>query len=262
MLAGVFRPDFYLAQGWRLMSSSGIWSAILATCLVATLPAVAVWAWRVQQRFHSALAGLCFIASLVGFWSALHIDREVVDHQVFWLSVVGVLNVAVTIATVPSARWATPRPRVGALVVTAVAVLLAVGIVTLGVNELTGTEREHANNPSLEELTVRSLTQQTFAVLRQLDIEKPLLRLDGDTWGIAAGMLVQFVKAGHPVAVDKSSITLFDRPWLATGNEDAVLTVCGPVRHRQLAMRSGNFVAAESELVFVDGIRITRVDSP
>jgi hypothetical protein len=260
MLAGVFRPDFYLALGGRLIPSSGISSPILATCVVTTLPVVAVRAWQTHQRFHSALALVCLLASLTGFWSALHIERQVIDHEVFWLSAVGVLNVAVTFAAVPlfTAAVTTSHPPRSGFVVTTVVVLWAAGTATLGSVTLINAERKNAHDPLREELMVRSLTEQTFTSLRQLGVEKPLLRVDGDSWEIGAGLVVQFVKAGHSVAVDNA--TLFDRPWLATGSEDAVVTICGPALHRQLVIRSGNFVAAESPSIFLDGIKIVRAE--
>jgi hypothetical protein len=49
---------------------------------------------------------------------------------------------------------------------------------------------------------------------------------------------------------------LFDRPRLARGDEDALLTLSRAGRHQELAERPGNIAVAEHGGFFIDGIRL------
>jgi hypothetical protein len=253
MLTGVVSPHFYLAHGWRFTGSSETWIPVVATFVVAALPAAAVWAWRNGQHFESGLAALSFVVSVIGLWSMTHIDRDIGDHQIFWLSAVGVLNLALAASFVVSGI-ASARVRSSVSLATACTLVLITATAALGTRQLIRAERR-AQIPDSDELAVHSLADQTLATMQTLGIAKPLLRLDSDNWGVGAGVFVQLVKAHHAIAVDRT-LTLFDRPWLATGDEDAVLTVCGPSLHAQLMTRPGDFVAAQAGSAFVDGITI------
>jgi len=86
------------------------------TVIVAALPVAAILRWRGGYRFESVLAVVCFVATAVGLWSVLHIHGQIGDYQLFWLSVLGVFDLALGTGGVAAfvshrltASWLNPR---------------------------------------------------------------------------------------------------------------------------------------------------------
>ena len=94
MLTGLVRPDFAVASGLRFRQSPIRWVeafAILQLLGLATTVAVAA---KARRGFELALASLLLLASLLALWSATRIEETIFDHEVFWMSAVGALNIA------------------------------------------------------------------------------------------------------------------------------------------------------------------------
>jgi hypothetical protein len=258
MLLGVLRPEFHPAWGWLVRPSSGAWPLAFATLETAALGAVSLWAWRSHRRFHGALACLCLLASIVAFWSATRIFGEIVDHDLFWASALGAINLAVILgaAAWPGDRWLSGRFTPG-VVVAAASVVFVVASFALGFTELrTLAQRSHRIDE--EQTAVQALTRDTRIGLGQLRIHRPLFRLDGQAFAVGAGVVLQLQKARVSFAVTDHLISLFGRPFTVAGDEDADLTICSEAMHRQLARRPNNFTLAQYESVFfVDGVRLS-----
>lgn len=258
MLLGVFRPDFHLAWGWLVRPAPSVWPVALATLETAALAAVALWAWRSHRRFHATLAVLCGLASIVAFWSATRIFGEIVDHEVFWASALGAIDVAVILGAVASRgdRWLSAQFTPGAIT-SAACVVFAVASLALGFGELR-TVAQRSHNLDDEQTAVRALTRDIRVGLGELAIQRPLFRLDGEAFAIGSGVVLQLQKERRSFVVTDYLIWLFGRSFAVVGDEDADLTICGEAMHRQLATRPNNFTLAQyKSSFFVDGVRVT-----
>ena len=120
-------------------------------------------------------------------------------------------------------------------------------------------QRSHVN--AGEGKTAQELTQQIQLGLRKLNIRKPFVRVDFETWGIASGVLLQLYKSGMPFTVEKPALIFFENPLASTGDEDAELTISGPSLHRALAAVPDYRTIATYNGVFVDYVRF-REDDP
>lgn len=263
MLAGTFRPDFYVPQGWQQDVQAHPWTLILAIVEIAALAAIATSAWR-RERFHSIVALMSLVASIIGLWSTTRIVGDIADHEVFWISAIGLINAAVIVGWL-GALLQTILPAVrlrGATVAHTLAlpsVALVVGVAVLSVRELTPMRQRWLwVNP--KERIVRALVNEIGPGLRRLAIRKPLVRvnLDGDLWGVAAGALLQLRKNGVPFAVSREIVSVFGQALSATGEEDWDVDFASPSLHAQLTGRPGNLLITEDHSVFVDALRRSR----
>jgi hypothetical protein len=258
ILVGVVRPGFSLAQGWPVEPSQGPWSVLLAITELASLCAIAAWALRSGRRFHGMLAVLCVIASLVALWSTTRVYRNLVDHAVFWISAIGVLNLAAIVGAAAarldrrwSRRGAPLWPAFGALS------LLTCAIVGLGYAEFVAVER-HSHTVDDDGARVKGFTEQLRVIQGQLHIRKPRIDMDNEAWGAAVGVVLQFRRSGTPFAVDAHLLSLLGRPIAPAGDEDFEVTICGAAVHQRLAVRPGNLLVSQQEPYFMDVIPLRR----
>ena len=112
--------------------------------------------------------------------------------------------------------------------------------------------------PREESRIVESLTNSLLMAAPTLQISRPVVHVDPEVWGIAAGLVLQLEKRGRPVAIEPALVNLFGRALAPTGEEDAMITVAGRTTHERLARRPGNIVLGERRDVFLDAVRITR----
>ena len=134
---GIVRPSLTIAIGIGYNGSPRMWLVAAGALSVATLPFAAAQSWRDGNRFESILAAICFIASAIGFWSVLHIRGLIGDYQLFWLSILGVFDLAITCgaAIARASRWirpARPTPRL----ITTAALVFGVGAAITGAGHL------------------------------------------------------------------------------------------------------------------------------
>ncbi len=252
-LMGLLHSDFRIPVGWYFTPASNPWlsSAALGTMLL--LPVAAIAAWRRGFRFQAAMAALAMVAGVAGLWSVTSIRFEIFDHAVFWLSGVGVAALASAFSLpflwAPLGRSPTHRDRTRTI---------ASGGVLVAFAAFTGWSNLMAPSAPLgsENGAVAPFVRAIVATMPVYDIQKPLLQVDGQAWGVAAGVLLQFAKDGVPVAVDRRLVGVFDRPWLPTGEEDAVFTFADAAGHERLSARAGNIAVAEFGGYFVDTVLV------
>jgi len=114
-LTGALRPGFEVAMGSDL--AIDIDSPIgFSLVLLIAVGAAARLARTQGDRFAAWLASVCFVASAVALAATTQIRDRIVDHEVFWISALGVLNVGVAagaFATAGSTRggWLQPDRR-------------------------------------------------------------------------------------------------------------------------------------------------------
>jgi hypothetical protein len=94
-LAGVLRADLSLPWGGHFEMTSSFWAVPLALAQLAGLTAVAIGSVRAGRGFEGWLAGSAALASSAGFWAITRIQGDVLDHELFWLSALGALNLAI-----------------------------------------------------------------------------------------------------------------------------------------------------------------------
>lgn len=269
MLFGFARPDFYLAQGWALTVSPSRIVDLLPVLEVAALVSVVMGRpWPASRRIYRAFGGVCLAATVVALWSATRISGAMPDYGVFWISVLGVVNIAVVLAAVLAVvpgsithganrwRWEPAEAEAnGSGWAMGAGTVLLIGAALLGMDRLRLSEhRTHETAQSGS--AVESFTTQLVAAIDGQRIRKPRIRIDDFDWGVAAGVLLQLRKMNVPYTVDASLVRFFGRPAMAQGDEDALLTFCGPRLHWRLVERPDNVTFAEVGSSFIDGIRL------
>ena len=80
------------------------WSEGWAVSEVVLLSLTAKLGARAGRRFQAALSGLLVLGAVMALWSATRIEDEIVDHEIFWVSGLGVLAIVVTIRF-PRGLW-------------------------------------------------------------------------------------------------------------------------------------------------------------
>lgn len=231
-LASAVGPRFTVAMGFDFEPGGGWRSAAFALIELAALAAVFVIDYAggpfppAARRRGSGqirwLTGVCLLASIVALASVLRISGRIVDHEVFWISALGALNVAVAaggileLAVGRAAGWPRAASAAAGLFV-AVAVIVG----AMGMNSI----RHRGRTP--DDHAVDVVTDDIQRALTDLRAHRPLFRIDGDIWPIAAGALLQMDKHRQPFAVDEPWVNVFGDQFRANGREDAVITIAG-----------------------------------
>jgi hypothetical protein len=262
MLMGIVRPSLSVAIGIGYSGSPRTWLIAAGVLCVAALPFAAALRWRDGNRFESILATICFLASGIGLWSVLHIRGLIGDYQLFWLSILGVFDLAIAGGAMIAlaASWIRPTWPTPQLVGIA-ALLVAAGAVIVGAGHLVLATRPV--NLADENESVRRLTGQMQSGLTSMGAHRPLFRIEGNNWGIGIGLMLQLARAGIPFSVDVDFAKRFDPNLAASGGEDVLVTLGGLDQHQQLAARPGNAVLATSNWrgrLYVDAVSL--VDHP
>ena len=260
MLTGAFRPEFQLAVGGPFAGSSGAWPFVFATLSVAALVPCGVWAWRARHREYAALAALCCVSSAAGFLSVLRINVPIGDYQIFWLSLVGVMNVALVAAAVVSAggRLGDRSSRMLRLSRMA-AVLFIVTMTAIGYVRIADGAARSA--PATEDIAVADLMDQIQLHMPAMGGHRVLLHLGAGTWPLSPGLILRMIKTSTPFALDAAEAQLFGLSLITNGQEDVLLTLCGPQEHAELVRRPHDVILAEHDpdgQFFVDGIESGR----
>ncbi len=256
-LMGLLRADFQLPLGWYFFPTPRPWLPG-AVVLVALLVSVTAFkGWRLGREFPSALAGLTMAAAAVGFWSIGGIRFEIFDHAVFWLSGLGTTVVALAVSApfLWTRVWAIQAPWCNVVRIAGGSALV-VGAALVGGSNLA---RPPAPVGSADG-AVRVFVDRIVRAMPEYDIQKPLLQVDGQAWEVMAGVLLQFAKTGVPVAADRRLVDVFDRPWLPTGDEDALVTIADAAGHERLSARMGNIAVAEYGGYFVDTVLVRNLE--
>jgi hypothetical protein len=251
MLAGVLRPDFYLAHGWVFKRSRSAWSQAWALVQLVALIGVAVGAGTRRDRFRRSMACLLLAAAIVALWSVTRVEGDLMDHEVFWISALGVLNAAFVIDAVvlELLRF---KPSIDALGFTlAYGVLFGV-VAALGLYQLQEAAARSAG-PSAETIAIAQVSSDVRAYLQTQGIERPLVKVDQATWGLAAGVLLQLQKAGVSYAVDDDWLPMFVGA-ARTGREQVAVSIAGAERHYLLRGQPGTAPIAERDPVFADAV--------
>ena len=275
MMVGVVRPDFYVAHGWPFVESPVRWAEWVSLAELAAVATFAIRAVRRRDWFDAALGGLIVVASSVALWSATRIDGRIFDHDVFWMVGIGVLSLAVTgelvlsvavssglktrryvlAATRRYVRSTTRRYVLSDRFAGAVCVVLlavAGGAVVWQVQEAVRRSYE----PSADAQRARAVGADLAAYLDMERVVRPLIKIDQDAWGVAAGAILDLQKHGRPVSVEEDWVVMFTPAFRITGREDAVVTIAMPAEHVRLAERGVPTISAH-EPIYAHAARVS-----
>ena len=228
MLAGIARPDLRLAEGAPFRRSRIPWAEGWAGAQVVLLAVTAILAARAGRRFGASLGALIVVGAITALWSATRIGDAIIDHEVFWMSGLGVLGTAVLLDAAMAAggeRRGRASPRVTAalcgLAVCLVAVI-GVGQLRLLVDRTFSPRPQQAAAAALAAALKQRLTSEAG---------RPLVRIEQDVWPVAAGVLLDLQKSGVPFAVEDDWLPMFSDIAAATGRETQVIEITGRERH-------------------------------
>ena len=251
MLSGLVRPDFYVAHGWPFRESRVKWSEALGVVQFVGLLLGGAWAFRAGRRFDAALAALLVVVSLLALGSATRIEGSVFDHEVFWISGLGVLNMALLVGLiaglVPNRRF--PAMSTASIAST-ICWLSVVWAAVIGVRHLQEAV-VHSANPGVESEAARAVAEDLQQYLQHEHIVRPLIRIDQDAWGMAAGVILRLQKTAVPVAVEDDWIAMFTPAFAANGQETVALTLAGKAEHIRMLDKPGDMVIVERDPLFV-----------
>jgi hypothetical protein len=241
-LGGVISPDLALPIGHGWLASLHLWPALIAT--VAVLGAL-VLASTPTRSFLSSLAQASFAASVTALWSAIHIRGPINDYQIFWMSSIGVVNLALlTTAVVGRLPTATMAPRWRRWLPPLAAGATITAIASAPIHSLVVSPTPSRLEP--QQVAVRVLSQGISAQLANLGRRSPVIEVDALEWEVASGVVLQLWKSGVPVGVNELK-EFFGRPLVATGHEDATVVIVGAARHQELRNIPGTVTLAEHD---------------
>jgi hypothetical protein len=252
MLTGVVRPDFSVALGLRFRQSPIRWAEGLAVLQMLGLVATAAFAAKARRGFELALASLLILVSLLTLWSATRIEETIFDHEVFWISGVGALNIALMVSLTGRLLADRIRPSLTAAPMTAAIgwALFAV-CAAFGMREL-GTAVADSSRPSPESEAISTVAKQLHDYFDRERIVRPLVRIDQDAWPLAAGLILRLQKDDVPVAVEDDWIAMFTPAFSATGRETVTLEIDAKPQHvRRLGKPGDQVVIDHDPLLFV-----------
>lgn len=251
MMVGVIRPDFYVAHGWPFVESPVRWAEWVSLAELVAVTAFAVRAVRRRDWFDAALGGLIVVAASVALWSAARIDDRIFDHDVFWMTGIGVLGLAVTAELLLSVavssdlktrRYVLPDRLAGAVCIALLA--LAGGAVVWQVQEAVRRSYE----PSADAQRARAVGADIAAYVDRERAARPLIKIDQDAWGVAAGAILDLQKQGRPVSVEEDWVVMFTPAFRITGREDAVVAIATAPEHVRLAERGVPTISAHDPI--------------
>lgn len=241
MLAGIVRPDFYVAHGWPFVESPVRWAEALTLVTLGMVVGSLVRSRRSRDSFGVSLATLLVVSSAVSLWSATRIEERVFDHDVFWMAGIGLLNLAVAFELAGRLAVGPGGRRDGLLRVTSGAlVALTCALAMLTVNRAV----RRSFSPAPDALIARALARDLEQFLTAERVGRPLITIDQDAWGYVAGAVLDLQKRGRIVSVEDDWVVMFTPLFRATGHEDAVVSVAMPPEHLRLQQQGRPTISA------------------
>jgi hypothetical protein len=160
----------------------------------------------------------------------MRIQDAIIDHEVFWISGLGVVGTAVLLHAAMAAggeRRGKASPRVtSALCGLAVCLLAAFGVFQLRLIA------DQTFSPRPQQVAAAALAD----ALKQrapgvTGAGRPVVRIEQDVWPVAAGVLLNLQKSGVPFAVEADWLPMFTDAAATTGRETEVIEITGRERH-------------------------------
>jgi hypothetical protein len=253
MVAGLFRPSFHAAPGWSFEPIQWRW-VIVTVALAAGLALIVRAEWRRGGRYNAALGACCLALIGAGLLSAVNIRGTIGDYQLFWLSAVGLVAVAVIVSGLVQPRL----HNVSKAAIAAITVLLYAASCAVTFRAFADRAQPYRTT---ESRTVETLTGGVMDAVRNALVDRILLEADPKAWDIAAGIVLHLSKADIDVRVDPKLVWLYGAPYQPDGRENTLLTVAMADKHKNVMQQPGRVLLAERNGVFVSMRRIQPFDS-
>lgn len=236
MLSAFAMPGLDLAWGGTVIRNVGVVALLVS---VGSLLLVRWTASRLAPagQFPVNIVWLSAWTSVAAMWASSRIQGEVMDQLVFWITIVGVLNLACLLAGLLRGFLA-PAPglaitRRPAHILAAIAVIALATITPLAAGQVRQSTEAYAADVT-NAPRVREESAALAAVLRGDGLRRPLVHLTQETWSDAAGILLALRKRGFAPSVEADWIFMFAPPSAATGREDSEVVIAGLGGHRRL----------------------------
>jgi hypothetical protein len=254
MLVSPAAPAISLAGGGTFETSRAGTSMGLAVVVLLALAAIGAWG-RNSNRALARLAFVCAAVSLVSLWSATRIEDRIMDHEVFWISGIGALDLGVVAAAVAGPIWRLVStewvPFVswgqlthGTLVGACIAIcLLQVDRARQGRLPVTATST-----------VVARMAQSVRQYLDQVHAARPLIKIGEDNWGLTAGVLLELDREGVRFAIEDNWLAMFPQSFAANRAEDAEVAFGNTDEHLQRSGLPGSVFIASFSSTYVDGL--------
>ena len=220
VMSGLVTNSLKIPYGHALPTAPSWGSIALTTGQLVGLIGLVVRSRRVDQPFEHALGVAGLVSAVVALWSVSRITVPVGDYHVFWMSVMGSLNWAVVAAGVTSRlvdRLLQVPPRRLAVVTYP---LLVVCVTYLPVQTLVMSQR-HAASASPVARQIKASADAIMADMSTNAFRRAVVRSGLGAWGVHGGVVVELYKRGAPIAVGRESVSLFGKPLVAKGDEQA-----------------------------------------
>jgi hypothetical protein len=253
MLTGLTRPDFAVASGLRFRQSPIRWVEAFAILQLVGLATTVTLAAKARRGFELALASLLLLTSLLALWSATRIEETIFDHEVFWMSAVGALNIAFLVSLVVGllqryqAGYHEGVMYLPAVATATICWLLFAACAATGFREMFAAVASSSSNPSAESEAVSTVAKELEQYFARERIVRPLIRIDQDGWPLAAGVILRLQKSGVPVSVENDWVPMFTPAFAATGHEAVVLAIDGKAQHVRSLGKPGDAVVIEHD---------------
>jgi hypothetical protein len=254
-LTGVLRPDFALPWGGHVALRDAAW---VVPCAIAQMILLII-AWRLSRRagrrFEAMLALCAFVVSITGLWATSRIEGPFLDHELFWLSAIGAINMAIIAAILAGALLAKLPSSVAdrAPAVVCAAVLASICLVGLAhLRDITSFEsrRTIPRRIPLAHAAIRDYKARTGA-------DRLLIEMQDEAWSEGAGIVLRLYQDDTRVAVPDTHRAMFTDEFRPTGWENARITISPRHgQHRESQARPGNVTLLEADPVFVNAIRL------
>ena len=254
-LLAIFRRGLAMPTGLLLPHDGARVAGALAIGEVVALPAVAWWAFRNGRHFHMWLAIQLFMVSVTALWAVTRIPDGIHEHDVFWISALGILNAATILGAAAARLDATAAPKPA--LVTAIVLVSAVAIAVGGFYQLRRlADRTRVTRP--EDRRLANAANLVRAEIKRFSMHRALILIDQPVWDAAAGVILQLRKNHIPIAVEPGLDAMFSGTVAADGSEDLEITFCGGPCHERLAARPDNNVVLLGDGLAIDSRPIQR----
>jgi len=234
-LASPFESRFRIADGTAL-NPPGWWAYLVAAAQVAGVVAMArVARGREQRVFWMAVS--CGVATIVAWASATRIHDRIVDHEVFWMSVLGPLNAGVIVGGAVTLAWPSlARPVEIWSTSVRIAIVAAMLLLTLWPAFIgaQGMQRALERLQPVDDHAVDVLVAAIDRFVSDTHARRPMFHIEPQVWPIAAGALLQVEKSGLTFAVSDPWVFMFGEPLAPTGAEDHLATIGGTTQQPTL----------------------------
>lgn len=252
-LTGIFHAGLALPQGRLIVPSMAAWPRIIAALQLLLLAASVVWAARDRRHVHAWTAAQSLAGSVAALWAVTRIPDGIHDHEVFWISAVGVVGAAsiaaAVVAGAVSERRLLVRSR-GPLVAGLLATLLLIGVALEGLRQIAVT-----GGPSRSKSADDHVLRVTAAIRSEIERQgarRPMVVIDQRVWHWAAGVILQLHRQGIRVVLEGGLVAMFAGTLAPDGTEDLEISFCGGPCHERLVARPGNIVVLLTDHIAID----------